>query len=147
MIMTDPKPDIKWFYRAMLILLTGSMSYVVLQSSYNFAHWVPHSLLYKLGVPYATVLYLESNADKLLHPLGAFVLTWLLVKSKIPQLSYPLRSFGLLCLVMTVAEITQWQIGRGFESIDLLLGIAGSYIACCMLSRPKPQIAKSSKAK
>jgi len=131
--MTDPKAYIKWFYRCVFLLFAGLVSYVVFQPQYNFAHWLPHSLLRDLGTPYSVVLYFESNADKLLHPLGALILTILLIGSQWPVISQPnYRTFVFLCVIMLLAEIVQWKLGRAFEISDLLLGIIGSLLACTL---------------
>jgi len=128
--MTDPKPYIKWFYRCTFLLLVGLMAYVVFQPHYNFAHWVPHSQLRNMGVPYSVILHFESNADKLLHPIGGFVLTVLLIVCKWPLISHPrYRLFVLFCSAMLITECIQWTLGRGFEFSDLLLGVLGSFLA------------------
>ena len=128
--MTDPKSEIKWFYVCALILLGSSAAWVVFQPHYNIAHWVPHSLLRTIGLPYATILELESNADMLLHPVLAFLMTLCLIKANLPYISTPKsRPFLLMVILMSAAEAGQSVIGRGFELPDLLLGALGSFLA------------------
>jgi len=40
---------IKWFCRALLLLLLGSMGYIASRPEYNFAHWIPHGFLRDIG--------------------------------------------------------------------------------------------------
>lgn len=137
--MTDTHTDRKWFYRWALLLVIALLSYVVFQPSYNFAHWVPHSFLRGLGIPYSALLYFETHADKILHPLGAAIITVLLFASKVPFLSsnYLSPNYRTLCVVIVAlfgTELIQALIGRGFDYIDLILGALGSYLACTLLS-------------
>lgn len=132
--MTDTPTELKWFYRCLLLILVGSVSYVIFQPAYNFAHWVPHGLLRNLGVPYAALLYFETNADKLLHPLIAASLVILLTQAKIPLISTTkLRSLLFVFALIVLAEIIQAWIGRGFGYLDLILGFLGCYLAYCLI--------------
>ena len=119
---------IKWFYRCLLLTLTALMTYVVIQPSYNFAHWVPHTLLKKLHIPYNAVLFGEQHADKFLHFFGAALLVYLITKAQIPCFNKH-KAFILTCLLCLTAELVQFFIHRGFNSSDLLLGILGSFMA------------------
>ena len=137
--MTETTQYIKWFSRLFFVFLASVMAYVVVQPSYNFAHWVPHIFLYDIGVPYAAVLSFEQNADKLLHPLGAFLLTFLLIKSEISV--FKLRNHIIIWIVITTviaAELIQYYIGRGFDNKDLALGIIGCLCAY-LLTKIKPK--------
>ncbi len=134
--MTDAPAHMKWFYRGTLVAITATMTYVAVQPQYNFAHWIPHSMLRDLGVPYEALLYFESHADKLLHPLIAFMLTMLICKAEISNISLPpVRPLFLVLLTMLVAELIQLQIGRGFEMADLALGLAGALLAYLVVLR------------
>ena len=136
--MTETTQYIKWFSRLCFIFLTSMMAYVVVQPSYNFAHWIPHTLLYDLGIPYSAVLSFEQNADKLLHSLGAFLITVLLIKSELRILkSRNHIIIGLIVTALTAVEILQYYIGRGFDINDLVLGVMGS-VSAYLLSRIKP---------
>jgi len=128
--MTETTQYIKWFSRLCFIFFVTVMAYVVLQPSYNYAHWIPHAFLYDLGIPYITVLSFEQNADKLLHPLGAFLITVLLIKSELNILkSRNHIIIGLIITMVIAAEIIQYYLGRGFDTFDLLLGVIGSIFA------------------
>ncbi|NND80922.1 MAG: hypothetical protein HKN50_00705 [Gammaproteobacteria bacterium] len=134
--MTDSNVKIHWFYRLTLLLLGVAVAYVVLQPSYNFAHWIPHSHLRAIGIPYEMLLAFESNADKLLHPLMGFVLTWLLLQARIPFLSLPPSRAWLVVLVLMIgAELWQFFIGRGFESLDITLGALAALLASVLFAR------------
>lgn len=129
-IMTETTQYIKWFSRLSFIFLVSVMAYVVVQPSYNFAHWIPHAFLYDLGIPYPTVLFFEQNADKLLHPLGAFLITVLLIKSELSIFTSRNHIIiGIIISTVIAAEIIQYYIGRGFDVYDLILGIIGSVSA------------------
>lgn len=120
----------KWFYRALLVLLASALTYVVTQPSYNFAHLVPHNLLRQVGISYASILWAESNADIFLHFFGAAVLTWLIHGARLPYLHCKrYSSFIVVCSLCIAAEVVQYFIGRGVETSDLLLGICGSFMA------------------
>ena len=137
--MTDSNRYMKWFCRALLVSLASAMSYVVFQPAYNFAHWIPHGVLRDAGLSYSTLLLLESHADKILHPLGAFILTILLLGSAIPGISSPKnRAVLLLGLTLLVTELGQWRIGRGFDVIDLGLGMLGIFAAAGIASLQTP---------
>ena len=134
--MTDTNSYRKWFCRSALILLGLIATYVVLQPHYNFAHWVPHNLLRSAGVPYSALLAFESNADKLLHPVLAFVFTMLLFESYFSVFASSIyKPMLFLIIVMIVAELAQWYIGRGFDISDVLLGVVGSGLATLYLRR------------
>ncbi len=128
--MDQSTADMKWFYRVLLILLAGGLSYVVIQPSYNFAHWVPHSFLRRIGISYDALLWAEQNADIFLHFFGAALLTLLIHHAKLPILRrWRSSSFIIVCILCVGAEVAQYFIGRGVESGDLLLGICGSFMA------------------
>lgn len=114
------------------------MTYVVTRTSYNYAHWVPHSFLRSIGIPYSALLWFETNGDSFLHFCGAALLSFLLIKSQIRYISLPaIRAIYCVIGVCVAAEVTQFFIGRGFEINDLLLGILGSFMAYLMLIRNK----------
>lgn len=126
----------KWFCRIVLIGLTLSMSYVVTQPSYNFAHWVPHNTLRSIGISYANLLWAEQNADTVLHFFGAALLTALLYGSDLLWLKKNrLIPLALVCLACLAAELAQHIIGRGMETRDLLLGICGSFMAYLVVQK------------
>jgi len=120
--------DIKWFYRSLLLFLFCIATFIVTRQSYNIAHWVPHVLLRDIGLPYSIVLWGEQNMDKLLHFAGAAGLTWLIHKSEFPIIN-PVRALFITAFLCLSAECVQLIIGRGFNSLDLLLGISGSFMA------------------
>ena len=120
--------DIKWFYRCLLIVLTLSMTYIVIQPSYNFSHFVPHNLFRSLNIPYTAVLLFEQNADKALHFLGAASLVLLIHGAQVYKIT-KLHALLFTILLCIAAEAIQLKIGRGFNSSDLLLGILGSFMA------------------
>ncbi len=139
--MTETTQYIKWFSRLSFTILVIVMAYVVVQPSYNFAHWLPHRLLYDLGIPYSAVLSLEQNADKLLHPLGAFLITVLLIKSELNILkSRNHIIIGIIITAVIAAEILQSNIGRGFDTYDLVLGVIGSIFAYFLCKTQPKQI-------
>ena len=110
-------------------MLAAVMSYVVLQPSYNIAHWIPHSLLRDVGISYAALLSFETHADKVLHIVGACLLSIGLYRSQLPLLrrhrTYP---FTAIFIVSALAELAQGSIGRGVELNDLL----ASGLGCCI---------------
>jgi len=120
--------DIKWFYRGLFLILFCLGTFIATRQSYNYAHWIPHALLREIGLPYSAVLWGEQNLDKLLHLIGAAALTWLIIKSDFSSLKKP-HIFLLVALICIFAECAQAMIGRGFNSLDLLLGILGSFVA------------------
>lgn len=106
------------------------MAYVATRQSYNFAHWIPHNFIRNMGVPYETLLWGEQNADTVLHFFGAMIITLLIHGSKLPFFkTHTIRIFIFVCFVCLVTEILQLQIGRGFDYLDLLLGILGCFMA------------------
>ena len=124
--MTDGYLNMKWFCRGLLLLLIACVGWVVIQPEYNFAHWVPHAQLRDLGVPYSVMLWFEQNAHLLLHPVVAFLLVTLFFAAQLPWLIARQTRPGLVVvLILVLAEIVQWQIGRGFEAIDLFTGLLG----------------------
>ena len=127
-IMKHSHVYIKWFCRSLLLLLVISITYIVIQPSYNFAHWIDHGFLKRINVPYLAVLWAEQNADKFLHFFGAALLVILIIKSQFKAIlnRHALIIVTTLCLL---AELVQFFIGRGFNSVDLLLGILGSFMA------------------
>ncbi len=121
---------IRWLCRLSLATMAALFAYVVTRPSYNFAHWVPHNFLRRIGFDYSTLLWAEQNADIALHFGGAFILTLLLRGSALPIISAPrIRPFIIVCGLCLAAEIAQHLIGRGIETSDLLLGICGSFMA------------------
>ena len=127
-IMKHSPVYMKWFSRCLLLALIVSITYIVIQPSYNFSHWINHGLLKKLNIPYEWVLWGEQHADKFLHFFGAAILVMLIIKSQLPFINNRLAVL-LVCSLCLIAEIAQLFIGRGFNSIDLLLGILGSFMA------------------
>ena len=128
--MTDPPQYRKCFYRAAFILLALAMGYVVLQPSYNFAHWIPHTLLRDIGISYPALLAFETHADKALHLFGAFLLSISLYRSQLPLLSqHRLYPFIAIFMASAGAELIQWSIGRGIEVNDLLVSALGCLLA------------------
>jgi hypothetical protein len=128
--MNDSTADTRWFYRAALLVLFVSMAYVVTRAEYNYAHWIPHAFLRNLGVSYASLLWAERHGDLFLHFAGAFALVPLINFAALPVVSItPQRAFLAVALVCIAAELTQFLIGRGFETSDLLLGLLGSFMA------------------
>lgn len=128
--MNDSSPYIKWFYRTALVAFCGPMIYVVTRPSYNFAHWVPHNIIRRLGVSYEDLLWAEQNADVPLHLLGAAILVVLVHRAALPWFSLtPSRSFVTVVVFCISAEGLQFVNGRGVETSDLLLGILGSFVA------------------
>ncbi len=122
--------QIKWFYRSCLIVLIAALTYVVVQPAYNMAHWVPHNTLRRLGANYDQLLWIEHNVDLALHAAGGFIITVLIVFSKLPFIDGSGRRALILVSVLCLcAEIVQLSIGRGAQSLDLLLGIFGSFMA------------------
>lgn len=116
--------------RTVLLLLIIGITYVVSRPAYNFAHWIPHNLIRQIGVSYEHMLWAEQRADIALHFIGGLLLTLLLVGSQLPFLHLKtLRVFTLVCVFCIAAEIMQHLIGRGFDYLDLLLGILGSFMA------------------
>ena len=119
-----------WASRITLISSTCLMTYVVTRPSYNYAHWVPHSFLRSIGIPYSALLWFETNGDSFLHFFGAALLSYLLISSQIRYISSPpIRAIYCVISICIAAEVTQFLIGRGFEINDLLLGILGSFMA------------------
>lgn len=122
--------------RVILITLITGMSYVVSRTGYNVAHWIPHRLILQAGVSYDTMLWAEQRIDVLLHFFGGLLLTVFLYSSKIPVLKLsPAQSFFIVCLLSLGAEILQSIIGRGFDWVDLLLGISGGFMAYSVLNK------------
>lgn len=120
--------DMKWFYRVLLLFLFCLVTFIATRQSYNIAVWIPHRLLRDIGISYPIVLWGEQNIDKLLHFTGSATLTWLLIKSKFSYINHG-RAFLIMALTCAFAEYVQQMIGRGFNSLDLLLGIIGSFVA------------------
>lgn len=124
--------------RIILFALLVGLSYVISRPSYNFAHWIPHNFVRQLGVPYDSLLWAEQNADVALHFLGAFITTLLISASRLPFLkAEPLRILSLVCVFCLAAELLQLRIGRGFDYLDLLLGILGSFMAYLVINKNK----------
>ena len=135
--MTDYQYIIKCFCRFALVTLASLMTYVVVQPEYNFAHWVPHHFLKRIGLSYKAVLYFEQHADILLHLFGAFILTLLLYCSAF--FKNRLSVVIIILLLVLSTEIVQLIIGRGFDLIDLTLGVAGSMFALLLINRQSSQ--------
>ena len=112
------------------------MIYVVVQPSYNFAHWLPHDLIKGLGVPYSAILWFEQNADKFLHFVGSLMITYLIIYSDIRAINRH-YAFIIVILLCSAAEYVQFLIGRGYNSSDLLLGILGSFVAYLQITKNK----------
>ncbi len=112
------------------------MVYVVIQPSYNFAHFVPHQLLNQLHIPYSAVLWGEQNADKFLHFFGAAALAYLIIRAQFSTISKH-SALGIVCLLCFGAEYVQWWIDRGYNSGDLLLGISGGFMAYLAIDENK----------
>lgn len=124
--------------RAMLLLLIIGITYVISRPSYNFAHWIPHNLIRQMGVSYEHMLWAEQRADSVLHLSGGLLLTLLIVGSQLPFLRVKTRRvFLLVCVFCIAAEILQHLIGRGFDYLDLLLGILGSFMAYLAINKNK----------
>lgn len=129
---------IKWFYRLILSLSLMGALYVVTRPAYNFAHWVPHSFLRSIGFSHAQLLWAEQNADVALHFFGAGLLVWLIYKARISVFyTDSKRIFIFVVLLCFGIEITQYMIGRGLETSDLLLGILGSFMAYLGINKNK----------
>jgi len=112
------------------MILLSSMTYVVTQPSYNYAHWVPRQFLRTIRVHYDALLWAERNGDIFLHSLGAFVLTLLFHHSRLPLVPRsPLFAVLIVATLCVAAELFQHLIGRGIQSLDLLLGLLGSFMA------------------
>jgi len=126
--MKHSSTDMKWFYRALLIILIVSMTYIAIKPNYNMAHWVPHSFLRAIGIPYQIILWSEQHIDKLLHFVGAGMLVLILTKARLTSISATISLFIVIALSIAI-ELVQLMIGRGFNSSDLLLGILGSFMA------------------
>lgn len=128
--MNHAQIETKWFYRVLLTAIVGLSSYVAFQPVYNFSHWMPHSTLRGIGVPYEAILWFEQNADTFLHLLGGLLITALLYASDLPLLRQSAAKV-LACMVglCLLAEILQFAVGRDVELKDLLLGISGSFMA------------------
>ena len=111
------------------VLLTG-MIYVVTRPAYNFAHWVPHNFLRRIGVSYDQMLWAEQNADLALHFFGAAILVFLIYRASLPILGKTVKCALATVIVLCIgAEIVQFTLGRGVETSDLLLGILGGFMA------------------
>lgn len=127
---------LKWTCRSLFLLLATLMTYVVTRESYNFSHWVPHSLLRGLEIPYQAILWGERNADVFLHFTGGLVLTLLIYGSRLTLIdNRPARVFILISILCISAEIFQFTIGRGMQWGDLLLGILGSFMAYLAINK------------
>lgn len=127
---------VKWACRGAFLLIAIGMTYVVTRESYNFSHWIPHSFLRQIGVPYQAVLWGEQNADLFLHFFGAMILTLLIFGAKLAF--FQTRALAILifvCFLCLSAEVFQHAIGRGVESRDLLLGILGSFMAYLAINK------------
>lgn len=134
--MNQSAEQLKWFYRSCLIIVMAALSYVVLKPSYNLAHRVPHNTLRWLGANYDQLLWIEHNIDLALHAVGGFVITALAVLSKLPFIGRSaVRVLILVSVLCVAAEVIQYKIGRGAQSLDLLLGILGGFMAYLAFSR------------
>ena len=119
-----------WLYRFAFVALTGLLSYLASRSAYNYSHWLPHSLLRRLGLSYNSLLWFEQHADSLLHFFGALLLTLTLSAARLPYFKQAELRPGLFVVMLCIgAEALQLLIGREVESRDLLLGILGSFMA------------------
>jgi len=132
--MNQHNEQTKWFSRVGLIVLSAVLVYLVIQPSYNIAHWVPHNALRRLGANYDHLLWIEHNIDLVLHAVGGFLVTALIIMSKLPIVGRSeMRALCLVCVLCIGVEISQFAVGRGAplreQSLDLLLGIFGSFMA------------------
>ena len=124
--------------RITLFALIVALGYVVSRPSYNFAHWMPHNFIRQLGGSYESLLWAEQHADVALHFLGGFITTLLISVSTLPFFkAEPLRILILVCIFCLAAELLQLRIGRGFDYLDLLLGILGSFMAYLAINKNK----------
>ena len=124
--------------RIVLFALFIGLTYVVSRRSYNFSHWIPHNFIRDLGVSYESLLWAEQHADVVLHFLGGYFITRLIAASTLPFFkSDPSRIFVLVCIFCLATELLQLRIGRGFDYIDLLLGILGSFVAYLSINKNK----------
>jgi hypothetical protein len=128
--MTDPRLELKWFYRIALFILLIVAGYVALQPQYNFAHWIPHHFLRDIGFSYSKLLWFEQNTDGFLHFGISYLLTLLIFKSQF-QVFRKYSGSLLFFLVggQLAVEISQFYLGRGFDYSDLLYGIIGCFVA------------------
>lgn len=127
---------IKWFSRITFGSLLGFLTYAVSQPHYNSAHLVPHTLMRQFSASYESILFAEQNIDGALHLIGAAMLTAALWLSQLPILSKTSgRAAIVIALFCLAAEGWQYQIGRGWHSSDLLLGILGCFMAYLAISK------------
>lgn len=121
--------------RALLLLILLTLSYTAIRQNYNLAHWVPRCSLRAIGIPYHTLLWFEQHMDAFLHFLGAAILVFFIFASKLPGIAnYSSHrqasiAFILVVILCIFAEIAQFIVGRGTETLDLLLGILGGFMA------------------
>jgi len=138
--MTDSTAYIKWFCRTCLVLLVASMTYIVLLPDFSFSSWVPHELLRHLNIPYAGILLIEETMDKVIHFVGALIITLLFIQSNVAktqgQHQWYLKMVYLTipCLIV-FAEFAQLYIGRSFSIADIIMGLAGFYLAIKLNNR------------
>jgi hypothetical protein len=132
-------PKLKMFLsRIILLILIITLTYVISRPSYNFAHWIPHNFIRQLGLSYDSILWAEQHADVALHFFGGFAITLLTSISALPFLkTKPLRILVLVCILCVAAELLQLRIGRGFDYLDLLLGILGGFMAYLAINKNK----------
>ena len=127
-----------WAYRLSLVMLLGLMTYVISRPEYNYAHWIPHNILQRLGASYENLLWIEQNGDYFLHFIGALLLTTLIFAARLPWSRDAAWRSGLIVVLMCVgAEALQFWIGRGIDSSDLLFGILGSFMAYLAINKNK----------
>ena len=121
---------VEYTARLVLLILVGSMSYIVLLPQYNFAHLIPHDTLDDLGISYASQLWFEQNSDILLHFAGGALLVLLLSYANLFKSEHQSRQALITVVILCLAaECAQLWIGRGFDEYDLLFGISGSFMA------------------
>ncbi len=121
--------DSRWLARVVLLILVSLASYVAFNSGYNMAVWTPNSLMRSVGMPYEWILGYEHHLNSALHFIVAVLLVILLYQSRLfarrnPALRNWLAGFLVLFLAI-MTELIQVQIGRGFERLDIFLGLAG----------------------
>ena len=126
---------VEYSARLVLLILIGSMSYVVLLPHYNFAHLIPHNTLDNLGISYASQLWFEQNSDVLLHFSGGALLVLLISYARLFKSDHQAKPALITVVILCFgAEFAQLWIGRGFDEYDLLFGISGSFMAYLLVN-------------
>ena len=142
--MNHQNEELKFFYsksltficRLTLLALIIGISYIISRPSYNFSHWIPHNFIHRIGVPYDTILWAEQHADMALHFFGGLLISLLIYASNLPFFkANGMRVFLIVFIFCLAAEVLQHIIGRGFDYLDLLLGILGSFMAYLAINK------------